>query len=209
MSRGIGNLLNVVRALTHAGAQVHVASSAAELPQIVERMVLPGVGAFAGGMTEMRQRGLDDVVKRFVATERPFLGICVGMQMLMDTSEEFGEHAGLGLIGGKVVAVPTNDAAGQAHRVPHIGWAKLLPNPANPRAWQNGPLCGTAVGERVYFVHSFQAVPAHAADALAFTDYGGQSICAAVAKNNVVGVQFHPERSAQAGLAMLRSFLAL
>ena len=204
---GIGNMLNVVRALTHAGAQVSVASSAAEVAANVDRMVLPGVGAFAGGMQEMHARGLDDVVKQFAATQRPFLGICVGMQMLMDSSEEFGEHAGLGLIPGKVVAVPAHDASGKPHCVPHIGWAKL--DPAAGDGWQSGLLRHTAPGERVYFVHSFHVATAHAEHTLATANYGGQAICAAVGLGNTVGVQFHPERSAQAGLSMLRSFLAL
>ena len=122
---GIGNLLNVVRALQRCGADVTVVSQATQVSELPDRLVLPGVGAFIGGMHEISQRGFDDLVKRFAATERPFLGICVGAQMLFEFGEEFGEHAGLGLIPGRVQQVPEMTPAGGVHRIPHIGWSEL------------------------------------------------------------------------------------
>ena len=200
---GIGNLLNVLRALEHCGASVKLVDKASPENANAERLVLPGVGAFGDGMAELRARGFDDLVKRFAATGRPFLGICVGMQMLFDASEEMGEHAGLGLLAGRVRAVPPTAADGTPHRVPHIGWRPLEP----AADWQGTIMEEVAPGERAYFVHSFAAVPANDAVRLADVHYDGQRLCAAVHQGNLYGCQFHPERSARAGLGMLQRFL--
>lgn len=201
---GIGNLLNVLRALEHCGAAPKVIARASAGDADAGRLVLPGVGAFGDGMAELRARGFDELVRRFAATGRPFLGICVGMQMMFEASEEMGEHAGLGLLGGRVCAVPAAGADGQPHRVPHIGWRPLAP----ARDWRGSILEEVRPGERAYFVHSFSAQPSDPAVRLADVDYDGRSICAAVQHENLTGCQFHPERSAHAGLAMLRRFLA-
>ncbi len=202
---GIGNLLNTVRALEHCGASVTVLQKVE--PGVIDasRLILPGVGAFGDGMRELRARGFDDLIQRFAATGRPFLGICVGMQVMFDASEEMGEHAGLGLIAGRVKAVPPTGTDGAPHRVPHIGWRPLQAT----RPWAGTLLADVAAGERAYFVHSFSAHPADEAARLADVDYDGRRICAAVQQGNLHGCQFHPERSAEAGLRMLRRFLAL
>jgi len=201
---GVGNLLNMVRALEHCGAAVRVAERGGASLANASRLVLPGVGAFGDGMAELRARGLDELVLRHAQTGRPFLGICVGMQMLFDVSEEMGEHPGLGLLAGRVKAVPAVGADGRAHRIPHIGWKALEPR----RDWQGTLLSDTQPGERVYFVHSYAPVPDHEEVRLADTDYDGVNICAAVMRGNLYGCQFHPERSASPGLHMLRRFLA-
>ncbi|WP_265287738.1 imidazole glycerol phosphate synthase subunit HisH [Verminephrobacter eiseniae] len=205
---GIGNLLNVVRALQHCGASVRVVQDAAGLQAMPERLVLPGVGAFIGGMVEMRQRGLDDLMRRFAATGRPLLGICVGAQMLFDAGQEFGEHPGLGLLAGRVQPVPEATPSGGRHRIPHIGWSALVRPPARA-TWAHSPLAQMPEGQSMYFVHSFAPVPADEAHRLADTFYDGVRICAAVGRDNIWGCQFHPERSAEHGLGVLRSFLAL
>ena len=209
---GIGNLLNVVRALEHSGATVRVAAQASEVGELPDRLVLPGVGAFGDAMHEMRLRGFDDLVKRFAATERPFMGICVGAQLLFDVGEEHSNgqagHPGLGLIPGRVQPVPAVAPDGKRLRIPHIGWSGL--QPAEPRAsWDGTPLSGLARGEPVYLVQSFAPVPAHEKHRLADTSYHGVRICAAVARDHIYGCQFHPERSAAAGLGILRQFLTL
>ena len=211
---GIGNLLNVVRALEHCGATVRVAAQASDVIEggdMPDRMVLPGVGAFGDAMDELRLRGFDDLVKRHAATERPFMGICVGAQLLFDVGEEHsshGEHVGLGLIPGRVQPVPATTPDGQSLRIPHIGWSALRLPPALAD-WEGTPLSGVAPGEPVYFVHSFAPVPTHEAHRLADTSYHGVRICAAVARDHIFGCQFHPERSAAAGLGILRQFLTL
>lgn len=201
---GIGNLLNMLRALESCGASVRVIQNAAQADLSADRLVLPGVGAFGDGMAELRARGLDDVVRRFADTGRPFLGVCVGLQMMFEASAEMGEHQGLGLLGGRVEPVPAVDTAGQPQRVPHIGWRPLRP----ATSWSGSLLDGLAEGERAYFVHSFAAVPTDPAVRLADVGYGGHAVCAAVRQGNLQGCQFHPERSARAGLAMLSHFLA-
>lgn len=205
---GIGNLLNVVRALQHCGAEVSVVEKASEVLVLPDRLVLPGVGAFAGGMAELKARGFDDLVKRYAATERPFLGICVGAQMLFDVGEEFGEHAGLGLIPGRVMPVQAVNPSGKRLRIPHIGWSSLEKPPARA-TWHGSILQRLQPGEPMYFVHSFAPVPSDEAHRLADTFYNGVRICAAVAKGAIYGCQFHPERSAAHGLDILSAFLEM
>ena len=205
---GIGNLLNVVRALQHCGAEVTVVDNAAQVTELPDRLVLPGVGAFKDGMLELKARGFDDLVKNFAQTERPFLGICVGAQMLFDVGEEFGDHAGLGLIPGRVVPVSSTDTSGKPHRIPHIGWSALQ-KPNARSSWSHTILENIEPAEPMYFVHSFAPMPTHEAHRLADTFYNGVRICAAVASGSIYGCQFHPERSASHGLGILSAFLAL
>lgn len=202
---GIGNQLNVLRALEHCGAEVKVVQRASAADLDAPRLVLPGVGAFGDAMAELRERGFDDLVRRFAATGRPFLGICVGMQVMFEGSEEMGRHEGLGLLRGQVRAVPATGADGRAHRIPHIGWRPLVA----VAPWQGTILADVQPGERVYFVHSFCAQPAEPGVRLADADYDGRPVCAAVHRDNLHGCQFHPERSAGTGLDVLRRFLAL
>lgn len=205
---GIGNLLNVVRALEHCGAIVRVANQATQVSVLPDRLVLPGVGSFADAMAELRTRGFDDLVKRYGETGRPFLGICVGAQLLFEVGEEHGEHAGLALIPGRVQPVPAVDPAGRPLRVPHIGWSGLV-LPAARTTWDGSILASAQTGEAVYFVHSYAPVPANEEHRLADTDYHGVRICAAVARDQIYGCQFHPERSAASGLGMLSAFLEM
>ena len=202
---GIGNLLNVVRALQHCGATAQVVERASAAPAECERMVLPGVGAFGDGMAELRARGFDDLVRRHAQTGRPFLGICVGLQMMFDAGEEMGEHAGLGLLRGRVQAIAPLGSDGIVHRIPHIGWRALH----QLQPWAGTILADLVPGQRVYFVHSFAAVPQDSAVTLAEARYDGVAICAAVRKDNLYGLQFHPERSGDLGLGVLRRFLQL
>jgi glutamine amidotransferase len=204
---GMCNLLNVARAFEAIEADVRLVASDGEAGA-ADRLVVPGVGAFRDSVAEVRARGYDAVIRNFIATGRPFLGICVGMQMLFDASEEFGVHEGLGILPGRVKAVPSLTTAGHPQRVPHIGWNAL--RPSNGRDWSGTLLEGCAGEEpEVYFVHSFAAVPERLEDRLADCDYGGHALCAAVQRDNVMATQFHPERSAAAGLAMLRRFVAM
>lgn len=204
---GIGNLLSVERALAHCGARVTV-TSAPDAIMAAGRVVLPGVGAFANGMTELRRRGLDEVAREVAARGLPLLGICLGMQMLLSTSEEFGITAGLDLIPGRVVAISPTASDGQPLKIPHVGWNALTPAAARS-GWQGTVLQEVQSGEAVYFVHSFAAHPDDGQYRVADCAYGGQSISAAIAREHVVGCQFHPEKSGEVGLRVLRGFLTL
>ena len=202
---GSGNLFSVTRALEHCGASVLAACDAASIDS-AERLVLPGVGAFADGMRGLRERGLIEPIQRFAASGRPVLGICLGMQMLATLSEEFGQHEGLGLIPGRVRAVPSVDTQGRALKIPHIGWSAL--HPPRGTSWHGTILDQTQDGSSVYLVHSFAVVPEDPSHCLAVCSYGGHSITAAVRSGAVTGCQFHPEKSGAVGLTMLARFLA-
>ena len=202
----MGNLLNVARAFEHVGAEVNIA----ETPQDAvnaDRLVVPGVGAFKDSIAEVRRRGFDDLIRQFISTERPFLGICVGMQMLFDASEEFGEYQGLGILPGRVIKIPNVTTDNELQRVPHIGWNHLV-QPEFSRSWNNTLLRQyEGINPAMYFVHSFAASPSQSSDRLADCIYGGHRICAAVQRDNIMATQFHPERSGNLGLEIINNFL--
>lgn len=205
---GMCNMLNVARAFRHVGADLTVTEDPAEACS-AERLVVPGVGAFEDSMIEVRRRGHDEAITEFVATGRPMLGICVGMQILFEGSDEFGKSAGLGLLSGWVRAVPTATREGAAQRVPHIGWNNLLVPPERNASWAGTMLESVECGiPAVYFVHSFVPDPADPRIRLADTYYGGHRLCAAINKDNITATQFHPERSGEIGLRLLTTFVA-
>jgi glutamine amidotransferase len=199
---GIGNLHSVIKALRHHGAEVRVSSQPADLLS-AERAVVPGVGAFADGMHGLQQRGLVEPLHEFARSGRCLLGICLGMQLLLSESDEFGKHRGLDLIPGRVVAIPS----GEGVKVPHVGWNRITP--AGERGWQSTLLADLSPGAQMYFVHSFTAVPDSPGHRLADTQHGQTVVSAAVQKGNVIGLQFHPEKSGEAGLLIVRRFLSL
>ncbi len=202
---GVGNLLSVSRAFEHCGAVVKLAHDAAEIEQ-AERLVLPGVGAFADGMQGLRERGLIEPIRRYAASGRPLMGICLGMQMLATASEEFGEHEGLNLIPGRVRAIPRVAVDGSPLKTPHIGWSALL-KPSNAN-WTGTILGTTAPESSVYLVHSFAVDVDDSADLLSHCVYGGHRISAVIRRSAISGCQFHPEKSGPAGLRIIDGFLA-
>ena len=203
---GMGNLLSVSRAVEHCGAEPVLVSSSVDIEK-AQWLILPGVGAFADGMAGLRALSLVEPLRRHAASQKPLLGICLGMQMMMDWSMEFGRHDGLGIIAGGVVPVPPLDQSGTPHKVPLIGWSSLeLPSGRNN--WDGTILRDITPGAATYFVHSFMAVPDAPIDRLAETDYGGVKVCAAISRGPVSGCQFHPEKSGDVGLSILNAFLA-
>ena len=203
---GVGNLLSVCRALEACGAAVELTPDTGRIAQ-ADRVVLPGVGAFGDCMYELNRRSLIKPIMDFIASGRPLLGICVGMQMMLEIGEEFGEHKGLGLIPGRVRAIPGTAADGKRHKIPHIGW-NALTRPAGAD-WSNTILDGVEPGTTCYFVHSFTAEPESDRFRLADCDYNGRRISAALQVGNVSGTQFHPEKSGAVGLRILQNFLSL
>jgi glutamine amidotransferase len=203
---GVGNLLSVCRAFEACGATVELTGGADRLAA-ADRVVVPGVGAFGDCMDELKRRALIKPILDFIGSGRPLLGICVGMQMFMDISEEFGEHEGLKLMRGRVRAIPSTTADGGRHKIPHIGW-NALRKPAGAE-WTGTILEGIEPGSTCYFVHSFTAEPEDDRYRLADADYNGRRISAALRVGNVYGTQFHPEKSGERGLRILRNFLAL
>jgi len=189
---GVGNLRSVEKAFTATGCEA-VVSSDERVLRSAERLVLPGVGAFGSCMKALRQRGFDSLVKERAAAGTPLLGICVGMQMLFELSEEFGTTEGLGLLPGRVRRFETDLV------VPQVGWNRI-------RQKQKHALFeGVADGSFCYFVHSFHCEPRNADSIVGETEYGVK-YASVVARNNICGVQFHPEKSQHVGLQMLRNF---
>lgn len=206
---GSGNLLSVCRALAHCGADVVASTSPKEIAA-ASRLVLPGVGAFHDAMAALTTRCLVESIRRFIELGRPFLGICVGMQILFEIGEEFGEHAGLGILPGRVQAIPKFSDDGASQKVPHIGWTSLaLPKEADESRWTGTILDGIEPGAAMYFVHSFSASPGRSSDRLADAIYGGRRLVAAVQLGNTFGTQFHPEKSGPKGLTVLSNFISL
>lgn len=192
---GMGNLASVAKALERSGADVRVSESVA-VARAAAAVVLPGVGAFRDAAARLERTGLGAVVLERIAAGVPFLGICLGLQLLFESSGEGGRWPGLGVFAGTVERLRTD------RKVPHIGWNDLL--------WA-GAGAGMAAGApdptAVYFVHSYAALPADSTLVAATTDYGGP-VVAAVAKDNVWAVQFHPEKSSRVGLHLLANFVA-
>lgn len=201
---GVGNLYSVQRAVeVNGGEDILISSDPADLAR-ADRVILPGVGAFQDGMQGLQERGLVDPLLAYARSGKPLLGICLGMQMLATASDEFGHHPGLDLIPGKVQAIPRTAVNGDAVKVPFIGWAQLAY--ANPQVQVGN--CLTGLGERaVYLVHSYHVVPREPHHLLASYGFAGHRITAAIRKDNITGLQFHPEKSGEAGMAIMREFL--
>jgi glutamine amidotransferase len=196
---GSGNLRSAQKALARAGASEIAVTDDPAIVAKAERIVLPGVGAFADCMKGVKSipgmvAALEDSVLR---RGRPFLGICVGMQLLAEVGREFGDHAGLGWIAGDVVRLEPGDPA---LKIPHMGWNELKIAQPHPL------LAGIGDGAHVYFVHSYELRAKDSSDVLATTDYGG-AVIAMVARGNIAGTQFHPEKSQAVGLRILKNFL--
>ena len=158
------------------------------------------LGAFGEGMNGLQRRGLVEPLRAYAASGRPLLGICLGAQLLMEESEEFGAYAGLGLIPGRVQRLPEGKG-----KIPHVGWARIYPPEGT--SWKDSLLDETPPQTWTYFVHSFQCHPLNLHHVFASASYGAQEVTAAVRSGSVMGLQFHPEKSGAAGLAMLRRFL--
>ena len=193
---GVGNLFSLCCSLEAIGEKAVVSSNPDEIRK-ADKVILPGVGAFSDAIQKLRESGLDTVVKEVAESGTPLLGICIGMQLLFEKSYEFGEHEGLGLIPGSVR--PITDVISSDLKIPHIGWNAL------EFGEKKHPLFAHVEnGGCVYFVHSYYAADC-AEFTTATTEYGA-TLTAAVAKGNIMGCQFHPEKSGTLGLAILKSF---
>ena len=198
VDHGAGNIPNVVRAFQHIGANPSVSDDPERIVS-ADRLVLPGVGAFSDTVQGLKRAGLVSALKEFRKKERPLLGICVGLQVLFDESEEFGPTAGLGWIPGRVVEIPHSPQ----FKVPHMGWSRTQGMSSHP------VLAAAGRVPYMYYVHSFHAVPDdsdHIGAYVAPEGLQGQRITAAVHRDSLLAVQFHPEKSDTAGLKLLEAF---
>lgn len=196
---GAANLLSITRALEAAGASVEV-SADPERIRAAQAVVLPGVGAAGAAMNTLRASGMDVALRSTIASGRPLLGVCLGMQLLFEQLEE-GDCLGLSVFAGSVTRLRSTP------KVPHIGWNSLEWEPATLAPLMRAVFAGVAPGWQAYFVHSYACAPATPSDAVAWTEYG-ESICAAVCRGATLGVQFHPEKSGREGVGLLRAWVA-
>lgn len=193
---GLGNLGSVLNMLKRVGANSRLVKNAEEIASS-DRLILPGIGAFDTGMRLLNEAGLSPAIKAFASTGRPVMGICLGMQLLLDSSEE-GSLAGLGLISGRSLRIPDADGI----RVPHMGWNSVEPVRDDPLVAE------LPEGSRFYFVHSYRVVPDADQDVLATTEYG-VPFASMIRSENVMGAQYHPEKSHAFGMRVLSNFVSL
>jgi glutamine amidotransferase len=198
---GLGNLASVARALRHLGSAAVISNDPATI-EAASRLILPGVGAFGTAMANLHALGLTKPLQRYAASGRPLFGLCLGMQLLMETSTEGGHHEGLAILPGRVERL----LPATGFKVPHVGWSGLEPTVA-PQA--HALLSGIDHGDALYFVHSYHVLPVEAGDALAFTRYGAFRYCSVIGRGRVFGCQAHPEKSSSVGLKILDNFLSL
>jgi imidazole glycerol-phosphate synthase subunit HisH len=202
---GVGNIFSVIKAIEYCGGKAHLTNKSDDILN-ASRLILPGVGAFSKGMKSLSELRLIEPLKAYGSSRKPLLGICLGMQMLFTSSSEFGLHDGLNIIPGKIMPIVPKNFDGTQLKVPHIGWSPLCKNDQGG-SWEGTILRKVQPESNMYFVHSFSAISDDDKYCLAYTNYGNFKIAAVVAIGNVFGCQFHPEKSGQAGLDIIRSFL--
>lgn len=201
---GLGNLFSVNQALINTGLNTLITNDPREV-ETADALVLPGVGAFTDSMQNLHQLNLVNPIKDFVASGKPFLGICLGLQLLFSESEEFGTCEGLNIIEGKVRKFRSDDAPGAEQlKVPQIAWNSIS-KPVN-KSWDNTPLQNIRDGEFLYFVHSYYVIPDNQDVILTNTTYGNTTYASSVCKNNIFASQFHPEKSAREGLKIYKDW---
>jgi imidazole glycerol-phosphate synthase subunit HisH len=197
---GMGNLFSVSQALERLHVSYFISEKESELSK-ADALILPGVGAFKDAMVRLNETGLTNMIKDYVGTGKPLLGICLGMQLLFEESEENGITSGLSLLPGKVVRFPGKVENGDTYKVPHMGWNRL--------EWvNNSPITANLEEDYVYFVHSYYIETEHQEHVIAKASYY-EEVPAVVGKQNVFGMQFHPEKSSKLGVELLRNFTEL
>ena len=199
---GCGNILNLVRAIKFLGYEVETTH---EVKRIINssHVILPGVGAFGNAMKQLEKYSLQKTIIEYAQLNRPLLGICIGMQILFTLSYEFGVHKGLNLIEGEVIKI--SNKKNKEIKIPHVGWNEIYPN-NDKKEWKNKILKNNLIGKNFYFVHSFACLTKKSDSTIAVCNYSGISIPAVVSVDNIFGCQFHPEKSADNGLAFLKNF---
>ena len=197
-----GNILNLTRAIKFLDYEVEITRDNKKIINS-SHVILPGVGAFGNAMKQIERYDLHSAILEYAKLNKPLLGICLGMQILLTASYEFGFHKGLGLIEGKVIKISNNK--NKEIKIPHIGWNELYPS-NDKKAWNNKILRNSLIGKSFYFVHSFVCLTKNPETTIAVCNYSDISIPAVVATGNIFGCQFHPEKSADSGLSFLKNF---
>ena len=198
---GIGNVKSIMNAFENQGKKA-ILSRERDIILKADGLILPGVGAFSHGMNNLNKYNLVTIIKEYVKTGKPLLGICLGMQMLLEESQEFGDTKGIGLIKGKVIKLPVEKS--NRIKLPHISWNAIQ---SKNIEWENTILNGIRANSNMYFVHTFVAKPENEDEILSKTDYFNVEFCSSLKKDNIYGCQFHPEKSATHGLIIIKNFI--
>ncbi len=198
----LGNLFSVRQALENIGLKTKISNNPADL-KTADAAVLPGVGAFGDAIKNLQRTGMADEIRAHIATGKPFMGVCLGLQLLFSNSDEFGSSEGLNILPGTVKKFESVENQGKMIRVPQIAWNEIYEGEVN---WENTPLQSLKRNEHMYFVHSFYVQPDDESVVLSRTRYGNKEYTSSVFKNNIFACQFHPEKSAQNGLAIYKSW---
>ncbi len=205
---GLGNLFSLQRALSYLGFDSKVTKDSNEIEKS-DKLILPGVGAFETGMKNLEKNDLIEPIKNFKATGKNLLGICLGMQLLLDSSEEGGHHKGLGYIPGNVTKFSLPNSDENNYKIPQVGWNKIFPSDKGAKSWKSNLLKDIKLDSYFYFVHSYFVNVKNKDESLAFTKYGRDEFSSVIKKENFIGTQFHPELSSDEGLKILNAFIEL
>lgn len=206
---GMGNLFSVAQACRVAGMSPHLTTDSRDIAT-ADLVILPGVGAFGSAMERLRKRDLIIPLKDRAIAQKPVMGICLGMQLLLEESHEFGRHEGLGIVKGTVERLESPREASRELKVPHIGWNKICLSKFNDQlegagaSWNDTPLSALESGEYMYFVHSFRCIPQDGRISLSTTRYGHIEFCSTLQMGSIFACQYHPERSGPSGLAIYK-----
>ncbi len=199
---GCGNILNLARAIKFLGYEAEITHDKQKILNS-SHLILPGVGAFGNAMRQLDKYDLQNTILEYVNSNKPLFGICLGMQILLTVSYEFGVHKGLGLIDGEVVKI--SNKKNKEIKIPHMGWNEIYPN-NDKKEWKNKILKNSLIGKSFYFVHSYACSIKSSDSVIAVCKYSDLSIPAVISMGNIFGCQFHPEKSADNGLAILKNF---
>ena len=198
----LGNMFSVKQACEFLGYEASITSSSKELEQ-ADYAILPGVGAFGDAMKNMERLDLVEPIRDFIAAGKPFMGVCLGLQLLFTESEEFGSYKGLNVVDGMVKKFPPQATDGQQLKVPQIEWNQIY---ESKNGWKKSPLQQCTNGDYMYFVHSYYVEPADEKLVLSETVYGGLRYCSSIIKDNIFACQFHPEKSGQHGVDIYKTW---
>ena len=207
---GVGNLFSVKHACNSVGMQASITFDKQEILS-ADAVILPGVGAFGNAIESLEKLDLVYVLKDIATSSKPFVGICLGMHLLMDESEEFGGHQGLGIIKGSVIRLDNPvSISGKRLKVPHVGWNRIYKKSDSiGDLWTHSVLEGLANGEFMYFVHSYYSIPENDEVVFSTTNYQGIEYCSSISRKNVFAFQFHPEKSGVEGLKIYRNWATM
>ncbi len=203
---GLGNLFSVKHACDYFDVKSKISFDKNDIEE-ADGIILPGVGAFGEAMDNLSRLDLVEPLKDYIKRGKPFLGVCLGMQLLFTESEEFGSNKGLGIIDGTIKKFPLKSESGINLKVPQIAWNQVYKNPTTSQYWSESPLRDVENGEYMYFVHSFYAKPEHHSNILTTTSYEDFEYCSSVFKDNVYATQFHPEKSAEEGIRIYHNWI--